>query len=263
MRKPFALLDADFILKLYEVSSNSGQLFIDLLLKLDFEFCCHEQILIEVERHNITASEWIRDKVKAKRIILYSDSDILQFLKEYIRSEASSCRYYLNYLKSACDIYGQSYFYDCYGHLEDKVEQFNVFVQEINKGDAKVGCGNNLGELKNAVLLQLLHLCTKISAYILCSDDKNARYGLFAYATRNKYSLNCISPFGFFYIARKENLAERQEFDEYFRSWLESTNSSVIRLDGRKGKTVSAKTVYDDIWADKISYNAQGYYYYQ
>ena len=259
MLKPFAILDTDFISKLYSAQDTNGIPFIEKLLSFDYEFCCHEQILIELKRHNGSAKNWLENKTD--KIKIYSDSDILEMLKSYPLPENVACRYYLNHLKSSCEVYKQKYFETCYGNLISNIGSKILFLDEIRIGDTRVGEHHNLGEVKNTVLLKTFHLCTKNTVYKFCSDDQDTRSHVLAYAAKNNYDLKCISPFSFFFIAKNELGLTRESCDEYFASWLTMASNSrvsVIEQNGSK-KTHLAEAVYSDIWTDSVTCTAEGY----
>lgn len=259
MTKPFSILDTDFISKLYSVQDTNGIPFIEKIFDFDYEFCCHEQILIELKRHNGSAKNWLENTTDKIRI--YSDRNILEMFKSYPLSETVACRYYLNHLKSSCEVYEQKYFGNCYGNLINKINSIDDFLREVEAGDNLVGEHHNLGEVKNTVLLKTLHLCTKNTVYKFCSDDQDTRSYVLAYAAQNKYDLKCISPFAFFFIAKNELGLSKKSCDEYFVSWLTMASNSrvsVIEQNGSK-KTHSAESVYSDIWTDSVTCTAEGY----
>lgn len=73
-----ALLDTDFISKTHLIRKDDQNRFIDKILSLpSYTFYCHEQISIELLRHNFVGlSEWFEDKVENKFIYLYDDEMI-------------------------------------------------------------------------------------------------------------------------------------------------------------------------------------------
>lgn len=259
MAKPYAILDADFISKLYSTKNNAGIPFIESLLEFDFDFCCHKQIFIELSRHDGNAKNWLL--ANSNRITIYKDSDVLNLFKAYPLPETVACRYYISHLKTSCDIYSQSYFSSCYGNLNTKINSFTDFLTELAAGDIAVGQKKNLGEVKNTVLMNALYLCSKNSVFKFCSDDQDTRSKVLAYAAKNNFDLRCISPFSFFYIAKNELAMSKDIVDEFFSSWI-SKNSNlrikVIDVDNIK-KTYDANIIYDDLWNEKVNCTAEGY----
>lgn len=53
-KKKYALLDTDFISKTHLIRKDDENILIERIVQLqDYEFYCHEQIRIELLRHNI------------------------------------------------------------------------------------------------------------------------------------------------------------------------------------------------------------------
>lgn len=78
----YALLDTDFISKMHMIRKDDEHTLIDKVMTMpDYIFCCHEQIGIELLRHNIAgAPEWFNDRVTAGSIRLYDDEMIIEDL---------------------------------------------------------------------------------------------------------------------------------------------------------------------------------------
>ena len=56
-----ALLDTDFISKLHITRKDDENRLIERILELqDYQFVCHEQITIELGRHNASAKDWLK-----------------------------------------------------------------------------------------------------------------------------------------------------------------------------------------------------------
>ena len=61
----YAVLDTDFIRKTHTVRINDEQHLIDCILAMpDYLFCCHEQTLKELSRHNSHAPEWMERRIR-------------------------------------------------------------------------------------------------------------------------------------------------------------------------------------------------------
>ncbi|MBR1710486.1 MAG: hypothetical protein IJ719_16940 [Clostridia bacterium] len=56
--------------------------------------------------------------------------------------------------------------------------------------DGKIGEGNNLGEIKEYVVLQWMNRLNGEQAFYFCSDDRNARNGILSV---DGVSVQCIS----------------------------------------------------------------------
>ena len=259
MARPYAILYADFISKLYFTQNSKGIPFIEKLFEFDYDFFCHDQIRIEIERHCTDAKDWlVRNSNKIK---VYTDDEILEMFKMYPLPETVALRYYMNHLKSACEIYKQDYFDSCYGKLQDNLNSKDDFLNELSAGDVKVSKKHNLGEVKNTVLMNTLYLCTKRCSYKFCSDDQSTRANVMAYAAKNRYDLKCISAFSFFFVAKTELGMPKDETDEYLTSWLHRNSDlriSVIEANGIK-RTRETQQVYNDIWSENVSCTAAGY----
>lgn len=79
----YALLDTDFISKMYSIQKDTENHLIDRIMELPrYQFYCHSQIRIELSRHNLSgAKEWLEEKIAAGQIICYRDEDILNDLE--------------------------------------------------------------------------------------------------------------------------------------------------------------------------------------
>lgn len=94
--KRCAMLDADFISKLYE----SNQMIVRILSIADFNFVCHKQTSIELSRHNHQALQWLNTNTD---ITVYSDRDLIQQMLELFNISAYT--YYADMLRRSCDIF--------------------------------------------------------------------------------------------------------------------------------------------------------------
>ena len=93
--KKYALLDTDFIYKSHLARNAQSHTLAELVLDFeDYEFFCHEMIKEELSRHEINPdpNPWLEEKVKAGRINLYSDRDIVNELRK-IYGEAATLTY--------------------------------------------------------------------------------------------------------------------------------------------------------------------------
>ena len=77
-KKKCALLDTDFISKLHITRKDDENRLIDRVLELpDYQFVCHEQIAIELGRHNAAANRWLQRKITEGAIQKFSDGDLV------------------------------------------------------------------------------------------------------------------------------------------------------------------------------------------
>lgn len=109
--KRCAMLDADFISKLYE----SNQMIVRILSIADFNFVCHKQTGIELSRHNHQALQWLNAKTD---ITVYSDRDLIQQMLELFNISAYT--YYADMLRRSCDIFSQGFYNQYYNKINNK-----------------------------------------------------------------------------------------------------------------------------------------------
>ena len=78
----YALLDTDFISKMHLIRKDDQNKLIDKIMVMpNYTFYCHEQVSVELLRHNTVGPlEWFKGKVKSKLIYLYNDEIILDEL---------------------------------------------------------------------------------------------------------------------------------------------------------------------------------------
>lgn len=210
-----ALLDTDFISKLHITRKDDDNRLIDRILELpDYTFACHEQIVIELGRHNSTAHEWLNDKIKAHKIVKYTDRELISSLHEQFGKNAHQM--YLYYLKMACDLFSSEFYETYYGTIEESSELTDDELAVLVAGcDVKVGCDNNLGEIKTYLLQQILNWQEEIQLYVFCSDDRHARAGI-----SNAAGIPCISAIASFYVLKQKINLEKSEAKIYFDSWI-------------------------------------------
>lgn len=77
-----ALLDTDFISKLHITRKDNQNRLIDRILELPgYQFVCHEQITIELGRHNTSAKDWLQDCIEEGSIQNFSDKKLIEELR--------------------------------------------------------------------------------------------------------------------------------------------------------------------------------------
>lgn len=210
-----ALLDTDFISKLHITRKDDQNRFIDRILELPgYRFGCHEQITIELGRHNASAKDWLKERIEEERIQKFSDKKLIEELRGLYGENAISM--YLYYLNNACNLFSSSFYEEYYSGLEQKQELFDDdFATEIAACDLAVGCDNNLGEIKTYLLQQVLQNRDDILLYVFYSDDRKARTGL-TYAG----GIPSISALSAFYVVKERLGMEKSEAKVYFDSWM-------------------------------------------
>ena len=216
----YALLDTDFISKMHLIRKDEQNKLIDIIMCMpNYTFYCHKQIYVELLRHNIAgAPEWFSDKITEKVICMYDDAMILDELSKIYGDLAISA--YAEMLKTACDAYKEGYFEEKF-LLLSKIDFLRVnreeFLRKLQVDCDTIGEGQNLGELKSYVLLQVLNIKHGAQIYVFCSDDKNARNGVVSIG-----GARCISVLSSFVRLKKEIGFSRGDAEPYIQSYMSS-----------------------------------------
>ncbi|MFI3168930.1 MAG: hypothetical protein R3Y06_03180 [Faecalibacterium sp.] len=218
-----ALLDTDFISKLHITKNgNHISLIQHFLQTSNFSFVCHEQICIELARHNGSASTWLTQEIQKETIVQYTDEKLLLLLQD-----AFTCQifhHYLSALKESCDLFSASFYCSYYESLEALLETnapactIEKFIDALQACDSAVGCDNNLGEIKTYLTAKILYLCKNTTLYYFCSDDRKARCAVSVSAQH--ISIECISALALFLIAKNLLHMPKDEARIYFDSWM-------------------------------------------
>ncbi len=215
----YALLDTDFISKMYIIRKDAENHLIDRIMELPrYRFYCHSHIQTELAQSNVlNCMEWLKDKIVMGQIKCYSDKDILSELESVYGT--SSLLLYTNFLQAACEAYRKGYFEDNFKEVQKinyKDISKNDFLEILNKDCDSICAGQNLGEIKTYVLLQALSMMQGEQIYMFCSDDRNARSGIVSIG-----GVRCISVLSAFVRLRKECDFEFEDAKGYIQSWLE------------------------------------------
>lgn len=215
----YALLDTDFISKTHRIVKSDSENLLDLIISMPrYKFFCHEQIKIELSRHNIAgAPEWLENAEDTNKVMCYTDGMILNELSEYYGDNAPLM--YSNMLKTGCDAYSSGYFETNFREISelDYTEvSISEFLGKLDLDCKSIGEGNNLGELKSYVLLQFLSFLYGKQIYVFCSDDKNARNGVTGIS-----GARCISVLSSFMRLIDETGMTQAEATPYIQSWLQ------------------------------------------
>lgn len=217
----YALLDTDFISKLHITRKDDENRLIDRVLELSgYHFVCHEQITIELGRHNASAKDWLKDHIDEGSIQKFSDRKLLEELRGLYGKNAISM--YLHYLNNACSLFNSNFYEEYYAGLEQKKKlSDDEFAIEITICDLSVGCDSNLGEIKTFLLQQVLQNQEDIQLYVFYSDDRKARFGL-TYAG----GIPSVSALSTFYVLKERLGIDKTEAKIYFDSWMKLHQSS-------------------------------------
>ena len=132
--KKYALLDTDFLYKSHLARNAANHTLAELVLNFeDYEFFCHEMIKEELTRHEINPNPnpWLEEKIKAARIKLYSDRDIVNELSK-IYGEAATLTY-ISLLQISCDTFNAGFFEKYYRTLEytENVTDIDCFLTAL------------------------------------------------------------------------------------------------------------------------------------
>ncbi len=253
----YALLDTDFISKMHLIRKDDQNKLIDKIMAMpNYSFYCHKQIGIELVRHNIAESpEWFNAKVADKSISLYDDEMIMDELSEIYGELAIA--FYVGMLQTACDAYSEGYFEEKFVGLS-QLEYLSVsredFLKQLESDCNAIGEGQNLGELKLYVLLQVLNMKFGEQIYVFCSDDKNARSVVVGIG-----GARCISVLSSFIRLQKEIDFTREDAEPYIRSYMNGClgkNQTTFKVqDTSKEKRmckVPCEQVFDEMFNGKI-----------
>lgn len=261
--KRFALLDTDFISKLYITkASDSDRLICRLLSIEDFHFVCHQQTSIELARHNQWASKWL---VETARVDIYSDRDLMDLMLETFGAAAYG--FYVNMLRRSCDIFSQSFFNTYYTSLDkyvtDSWANYNPddFVGLVETCDIAIGRDNNLGEIKLYTMAQVLEHVGTEDLYIFCSDDRKARY-----AVSGQTDIDCVSALASFYLAKRYLNMAKDEAQPFFDSWMDfhkehhQERFQVYTANGHQLEKLLGQEIFEMLYNDELYLMRDGFF---
>ena len=259
----YALLDTDFISKMHLIRKDPQNKLIDKIMEMPkYKFYCHKQVEVELARHNIAeAPKWFQEKVANELIFLYDDEMIMDELSKFYGESAPAM--YANMMKTACDAYKTGYFEEKFTGIS-KLNYFNInkedFLKQLEVDCNVIGEGQNLGELKSYVLLQVLNMKFGEQIYVFCSDDKNARQGIVSIG-----GARCISVLSSFIRLQKESGFTREDAEPYFKSYTNdclSKEQLTFKIqDTSKAKRmckVPCEQVFDEMFNGKIEETKRG-----
>ena len=125
-----ALLDTDFISKMYSIRKDDNDKLIDkIMIMPNYTFYCHKQIGIELARHNtVGAPEWFCEKVADKSIYLYDDEMIMDEL--FVIYGELAIASYIQMVQTACDSYRKGYFEEKFVRLS-QLDYWSVNREEF------------------------------------------------------------------------------------------------------------------------------------
>lgn len=217
-KEKYALLDTDFISKTHLIRKDDHNKMIDRIMEMQgYRFYCHEQIMIELARHNIVDPlEWLKAKIFDGSVHCMSDEEIMDELHAIYPDPAEAM--YVSMLKDGCEAYRKGYFEENFTRLQ-ALDYLSIskgsFLQELKADCEEIGEGKDLGELKSYVLLQMLSTKRGEQIYVFCSDDKNARNGIVSLG-----GAKCISVLSAFVRLHKEGILLREDAGPYIQIYL-------------------------------------------
>jgi hypothetical protein len=257
-KKKYALLDTDFISKTHLIRKDEDNKLIERIVQLpDYEFYCHEQIRVELLRHNIAGSpEWLTEQIASGNVSCYDDRRILSELAE-ISGEDSAPLMYATMLRTACEAYRRGYFMEQFAGVSslDYSEMNNEsFLTALDQECNALGADHNLGELKSCVLLQFLNFTLGQQIYVFCSDDRNARNGIVSIG-----NTRCISVLSSFLRLRRESGLDKEEAEPYIQSYLnflQNSGQTSFRIQNGSNASQMVKIpcsqVFEELYSDKL-----------
>lgn len=261
--KRCALLDTDFISKLYITKANDSDRLIYRILSItDFHFVCHKQTSIELARHNQLASKWLDETTP---ITVYTDRTLIQLMANTFGATAYGS--FVNMLHRSCDIFSRTFFDTYYTSLEQYVTaawdnyDLDEFVALIDACDAGIGQDNNLGEIKLYTMAQILESAGTEELYIFCSDDRKARYALSGQA-----DMECVSALASFYLAKKYLNMKKEDAQVFFYSWMsfhkgiKQERFQVYNTSGHQLEKLLGQDIFDMLYNDELYLMKDGFF---
>jgi hypothetical protein len=272
--KNIAVLDTDFISKLYTTKNNKKAPLLGKIMELPFQFHCHRQTLIELECKETQrqCSKWLIDQNKEQKLEIISDLDLINRMRAKLNSDKmdTALNMYRMFLQESCSLFSSNLYNLHYIEL-DSVEpsaKEPVISEAIRHGDESVGNKNNLGEIKAITMIYLFMWLDSVPVFQFLSDDTTARRMLIQ-DERFSAHMNCISALGSFYVLFKKGLLDRETAKEFFDSWMElhaSTNQTKFRIrnsnKGRQLEKIEGYSLFEGIFSGALEMGRDGFLQY-
>lgn len=256
--KKVSVLDTDFISKAHSIRSDDNTCLIDRIMELPgYHFCCHKQTKTELARHDSSAPGWLDESIKNGRIEEYTDDRLIREMSGLYFKLGTSI--YTSFLRNACDAFDRKYFDKHYSQL-GTLDHFDTSDQDylnlIKTLDDKIGEGNNLGEIKEYIVLQWMNRLNDEQAFYFCSDDRNARNGILSV---EGISVQCISIPSVFQrlisegvFTAKDARAYTDGAVNYFHAHKQENIRVIEASDIGRHMRVPCSQVFDDIIGGKF-----------
>lgn len=256
-----ALLDTDFISKLYATKKNKTDRFIQRIVCIEnFHFVCHYQTVQEINRYDSLIANWVKENAN---IHVYTDYELLSLLIHTFGQTAYV--QYSNILKISCDTFSARYYEERYSLLEEyQVKAWanwdiDEFLSILAKCDEKVGQDNNLGEIKLYITAQILEVLSVEKLYIFCSDDRKARSVM-----SNQNNIDCVSALASFYLAKKYLNMSKGEAQIFFDSWISlhknQKSFQIYSKSGYQRERILGQEIFDMLYDDKLDLQKDGFF---
>ncbi|MGN0906148.1 MAG: hypothetical protein ACI4NM_03280 [Bullifex sp.] len=259
-QKKYVLLDTDFIFKSHLAQDPLRNTLADIIITFEeYDFFCHEIILDELSRHQITPDPlpWLLDLIENGKVHLFTDSDILNQLKVIYGAAASSM--YTTLLEKSCNTFNQGFFGQYYDMLKrlPLIVSDSEFLRQLADCDAAIPSQNELGEKKTYVLIQMMDILHPGMVYVFCSDDFAARQSLNAIPVK----VHCLSILGVFQVLKEQSYGKEQ-MQPYFDAltgFLAKHQQDTYRVwkDHQRVK-VPVKQVFDEIYEGRFQLYRNG-----
>jgi len=266
--KNMAILDTDFISKLHETTNLENQTLIDKILELPYFFCCHQQTVVELQKHLPWAKSWFKEKTRPSIIHLYSDLELIITLAEKVFSgnTASAFLLYRQFLHESCSLFSRRFYEIHYQELETLTQKSSIeqISSAIKNGDSSVKRGENLGEIKSCTMMKIFAWLNEFPIFQFFSDDFGARRSIIQ-DPNNPSNIYCISALGAFYVLKEKNVLQKTQAKEFFDSWMEfhaKINQTAFKIQnskkGRQLEKVEGYAIFDGIYSNIFEMGRDG-----
>lgn len=254
--RPFALLDADFIIKATIAQKDEKNHLLDWILSnLQYQFVCHEMAMEEISKHdNLGVVFWFNKAIKSGNVRIFTDLDIINKLYDFMGPAGIDM--YKSFLKTSCDSMSSTFYKEFYSLIENSslTDEIGSFVDILKQCDVAIGSGKSLGERKAMVLLQYLQFFYPDKVYLFCSDDRKARAGLYSIT-----SVPCKSLMSVFWDMKMQGIDKTESY-KYFYPYEQfmtqhgktTGNIRVLVASSNDQIAIPCKQIFDEIFEDRF-----------
>lgn len=207
MTKKISVFDADACIKMGKTNSQGYSLLSQLILYFD-ESYIHEFVYDEI---NASPSKThLQDLIDAGLIELFSDKDLLLFLKDVLaNNEAVSCLYFQNTMQQQLDCLssGQQLKAHYSTFLSTTYNDIDLLVRDLSSIESTLPHRTSAGEFKTCVLVHILNFIGLAEINLFVSNDRAARVLL---VTSTNGNVNTTSPIGSFFLLRDMGMSYQE-----------------------------------------------------